>query len=114
MIRDWLSIPYRRGGRGRDGADCWGFVRIVVKDGTGKDLPSYECTSDVSDLDLHPFLQITVPEDWCVVLMHGTGGAPVHSGVWLDGNVLHMTTGGPGCVPWRRVARLATGLYRPL
>lgn len=45
MIPDWaapyIGLPYRDRGRSRDGADCWGGVRLVYREVFGIDLPDY-------------------------------------------------------------------------
>lgn len=40
-INAWLRIPYRDYGRGEDGSDCWGLVRIVRRALRGDLLPAY-------------------------------------------------------------------------
>lgn len=37
----YVGIPFRIDGRDRDGADCWGLVRMYLKDVAGIELPSY-------------------------------------------------------------------------
>ena len=41
-VADYVGIPYRMLGRSRDGADCWGLVRLVYADRLGVDLPAYD------------------------------------------------------------------------
>lgn len=36
--RAYLRLPYRDHGRDRAGVDCWGLVRLIVRDVTGIDL----------------------------------------------------------------------------
>ncbi len=38
---DYLGIPYLFGGAGRDGADCYGIVRLVYAERFGVKLPAY-------------------------------------------------------------------------
>lgn len=48
MIPDWagayIGLPYAEKGRTREGADCWGGVRMVMRDVFGHDLPDYSDT----------------------------------------------------------------------
>jgi len=45
MIAPWaaayIGIPFRTGGRSRDGADCWGLYSLVYREVFGIELPSY-------------------------------------------------------------------------
>lgn len=45
MIPSWvgpfIGLPYAEKGRSRDGADCWGGVRLVMREVFGYDLPDY-------------------------------------------------------------------------
>ena len=46
---DWnryMRIPWKEGGRGLDGADCYGWLRIVVLEEFGLDLPSWSNAYD--------------------------------------------------------------------
>lgn len=36
-----MGLPFRDHGRGRDGADCWGGVRLVLRELRGIVLPDY-------------------------------------------------------------------------
>ena len=38
---DYITIPYKKMGRDKDGLDCWGLVRMIYKDQFDIELPSY-------------------------------------------------------------------------
>lgn len=38
---DYITIPYKKMGRDKDGLDCWGLVRMIYKDQFNVELPSY-------------------------------------------------------------------------
>lgn len=51
----YIGIPYRAHGRGREGADCWGLVRLVLAEVFGVAVPdmarSYPDPDDRGELD---------------------------------------------------------------
>lgn len=105
---DWnkyVGIPYKFGGASREGADCWGLVRLVMKEVYGKKLPEFkrdgltekECGLLVDHA--RPLVssgKIASPEegDLVVIKIHG---APCHIGVVIgkEGgrNLLHTLRG---------------------
>ena len=62
----YLNIPYLADGRGWDGADCWGLVRLVLKEEKGLDLPSYGEISSEELLQIHKKIkeQVELAEVW--------------------------------------------------
>jgi cell wall-associated NlpC family hydrolase len=40
-MRGYVGIPFVDGGRGMDGCDCWGLLRLVYQREAGIELPSY-------------------------------------------------------------------------
>lgn len=40
----YLGIPWRAHGASRDGADCWGLVRLVYRERLGLELPNYSAS----------------------------------------------------------------------
>ena len=38
----FIGIPFRDGGRDRDGIDCWGVLRLVYGEVLGVELPAYD------------------------------------------------------------------------
>lgn len=67
MISDWLRIPYRPYGRGPDGCDCWGLVRIVRKALRGDALPSYSGVDPDDKPALTAAARDVIAAGWCEV-----------------------------------------------
>lgn len=44
-VNQYMSIPFREMGRDRRGVDCWGMVRIVLREQAGIEVPSHEVNS---------------------------------------------------------------------
>jgi cell wall-associated NlpC family hydrolase len=103
MFDRFVGIPYRDHGRGFDGCDCWGLVRLVFRETRGVDLPSfadgYVCASDakaVADLiagrlqpwdELPPGVETTGD-----VLLMRRGSSACHVGLVVEpGKVLHVS-----------------------
>lgn len=102
MFDRFVGIPYRDHGRGFDGCDCWGLVRLVLRDLKGVDLPgfaeSYQTAADakaVADLiagQMEPWdaLPPGSEQPGDVVLMR-RGAAACHVGVVIGGGrMLHV------------------------
>lgn len=43
-VKPYMGIPFLVGGRGEEGVDCWGLVRLVYRDALGIQLDAYEDT----------------------------------------------------------------------
>lgn len=43
-VAPYVGLPYKDKGRGPDGWDCWGGVRMVLSEVFGLDVPSYDET----------------------------------------------------------------------
>ena len=105
----YVGIPFVSGGRGRDGADCYGLIRIVLLEQFDRVLPLL--SNDYSDADnvaeteqimraKRPLLagrQIENPEtgDVCVIKFYGL---PVHLGMYAGGGLLLHTLRTTGSV----------------
>jgi len=103
---EYISIPYRPGGRDRYGCDCYGLVRLILKERFDKLLPelSYDHNDNEKLADLvdeqKPLLQaerVDKPREGDVVVMRFCG-LPTHLGIMVDeyrfihiSNVTHMS-----------------------
>lgn len=108
----YLQIPYRKGGRGWDGADCYGFARIVMEREAGISMPPLDGRTEPKPDDFLLYESIPEPEDPCLVLLQGGPFGAAHVAVYADGMILHMSEMGPCCHSWKRIRRYAKGLYR--
>jgi cell wall-associated NlpC family hydrolase len=107
--KDYIGIPFASGGRDRDGADCYGLVRLVRTEQFGGALPLL--SGDYADADnfaetealmrsKRPLLagrRTETPEagDLCVLKFHGL---PVHLGICAGGGWMLHTLKGAGSV----------------
>jgi cell wall-associated NlpC family hydrolase len=105
-VADYVGIPYRTLGRGRDGVDCWGLVRLVYADRLGIDLPAYDgrgfrgraSVPDVASLVADArgaWREVpegeAMPTDLVLLRVHGQ---PVHVGVLVaPRTMLHSLAG---------------------
>lgn len=81
-LAEFVGIPFVDGGRGRDGADCWGLLRLVYAERFGIALPAlagaYGAEPEAATLEA---LVTDNADDW----------APVAAGAELPGDGLLMT-----------------------
>jgi len=47
-VNEYVGLPWKELGRDRDGIDCWGLFRLVLKEQFQCDLPSYDGIGFVS------------------------------------------------------------------
>lgn len=93
----YIGIPYKPGGRDRDGLDCWGLVRLVYQEEFGILLPSVQ--GDMSRETLRGckqgWVEIIAPAEFCGIEMtQRTVGH--HAGVWTEadgGKIIHCWEG---------------------
>jgi len=101
---DYVGIPFRAGGRDRDGLDCWGLVRLVYQEQLGLDLPSYdgifsgqqdaEAAGETMAQESRRWQRVQNWEPHDVLLMRVSNAIPTHVGVYLgDGWMLHALEG---------------------
>src|SRR5689334_6626613 len=129
MIPSWagayIDIPWREKGRDHDGADCWGLMRLVMRERFGVTLPSYdEDYATVGERELiAALLTDGIPEcGWTPAerpYREGDGvvfrllGGPWHVGVMLDDDFfLHADQdAGVSCIGRISAARWARRIY---
>jgi cell wall-associated NlpC family hydrolase len=128
---DWpaayVGLPWRDGGRDRDGLDCWGLCILVYRELLGIELPdlgyAYESArnrAEVADLiaaESGPLVPAPEPESFDFLFLTRHGGRPAHH-VGLaapQGRVLHCADGIGVVCPRRRSGAfpfVAEGVYR--
>ena len=100
---EYIGTPFAEDGRGRNGCDCWGLVRLILGEVFGVEVPSHAGRYDgVADHEGIAALveQDTKADDWLevardaarsgdVVLLR-MRGLPIHVGIFAGpGLVLH-------------------------
>jgi len=102
-VNDYIGIPFVDGGRSMDGCDCYGLIRLVLRDKFQKHLPDFQSVS-ASD---KPYISDTIDQykplltakqkdspdvgDLCIFNVQGY---PCHLGLYIGGNmVLHILSG---------------------
>lgn len=99
---DYQRIPYKIGGRDRDGLDCWGLVRLIYAEQFQREIPSltgdYDNLEDVKHLhelvarDIEQWTKVELAECGDIVLFNHAG-AP-HVGIITEpGKFLHIRAG---------------------
>jgi len=102
---DFIKIPFAELGRSREGADCWGLVRIVYEEMLGLNLPSYLDYSDTKDAEaISGMISDQTVKKWkfiepgderpydCAVFK--MAGIPMHVGVVVEsGMMIHCERG---------------------
>lgn len=98
----WVGIPYIDGGRTKDGCDCWGLLRLFMKEEAGIDLPEHTDVSASHILAISKRMDAAVSTDvWnevsqyhrfdCVVMSHPHRDVRFHCGVMIDrSRMLHI------------------------
>ena len=110
---DYLRIPYKEKGRGWDGADCYGFARIIIERETGFIMPLLDGRTEARTSDFSLYERLDEPEELSLVFLQGGPFRKAHVAVYTDGALLHMSEKGPCCQDARRLKRFIKGVYKP-
>lgn len=101
-INKYIKIPYRIKGRDFSGCDCWGLVRLVLKEEFRTDLPMFSIYESVEDSkkveklirENKPLVDVEekgLPDIGDLCLMNFVGSLQ-HIGIYVgDARVLHTT-----------------------
>lgn len=103
-VERYLGIPYLERGRTLDGCDCWGLVRLVLKERFGIELPSLDGSYDHVDPELSarlinqtaPAVDARLVDTPCAgdVAVMRVRAATAHVGVFVsETHVLHTVRG---------------------
>lgn len=104
MFRDYITIPFKPLGRDENGCDCYGLVRLYLKDNYNITLPLYDNIEDIyNSANIEniitgetPFIlaeEVKEPKEGCIVLIDVQGHTS-HMGVMVDDkNILHTGRG---------------------
>lgn len=109
----YFKIPYKKHGRGWDGADCYGFIRIVLLEEKGLNLPLLDGKDEVDSEVASFFTPSSTPEDFSVVFLSGGPFHQAHSGIYYQGAIFHMTNYGVSTISLKRAERYIKGFYNP-
>jgi cell wall-associated NlpC family hydrolase len=121
----YIGLPFKSGGRGHDGLDCWGMVHVVYREVFHREVPPYAEYADAYDIEEVGALvrgeivtrwREVSPEQLGDVLLLRVRGQPCHVGVVVaSGKFLHSFEGTQSCIErydnlkWRR---RILGFYR--
>lgn len=115
-VAPYVKVPFKEKGRDWSGWDCWGCVRMVLREQLGLTVPSYtedyQTTNDREEIvaimrgeaALH-WQEIQMPEAAlfdCIELR--ISGLPIHFGIVVSPPwFLHATKSGTACERWDSV-----------
>lgn len=60
----YIGLPHKEGGRGPEGWDCWGLMRLIYGREFKIDLPSYPGISESSIHTIHSKIREALLGDW--------------------------------------------------
>ncbi len=91
---DLIGIPFKDGGRGKDGIDCWGLVMLLLKRQGYRNIRNYDISAfsmreinDEIEKERNSWRKISNPRYGCVVLIaNGCTSDANHVGIVVDNN----------------------------
>jgi cell wall-associated NlpC family hydrolase len=102
-VKNYIGIPFVSNGRAKEGCDCYGLVRLALRNEYGIELPAlsddYENALNIKETSRLFTEQLPVlaaeklegPEEKAVVIIT-EHGSPCHLGLCAgDGHILHTT-----------------------
>jgi len=104
-LRPFLAIPYVHGGRGYEGTDCGGFIKLFKKEVQGIDIPDLNTSYDVNwsykgenyfvENYYKLFDKVKKPEIYDIVMFRNKQGIVNHGGITLGyGKFIHCCKDG--------------------
>lgn len=113
MFEKYLSIPYKDGGRDWSGCDCWGLVRLILKEEKGIELPSFDTVHDLHGfIDVRSrFRSLDKPQDFCLVSLKARPPFFAHVGLYYKGSIIQAYITGVAVQPLSRIRSMVQGFY---
>jgi len=117
-VMRYMGAPYRHMGRGIDGLDCWGLIKLVYKEmlkvelwDIGEEYPE-DWSFAGRDLFMENYrkqwAKVAVPEIYDVVLIKNGGGTVNHAGIMINNqSFLHCIKAGAV------VSRVTDKIWKP-
>jgi len=106
-FNEYVGIPFKDNGRDRSGCDCWGLVRLALKEQFDKDAPSlagypdteYASSENMVQTGLHEIEPQKVdnpkPGDIALIRLHGK---LCHTGLYIGNNDILHTSKATGAI----------------
>ncbi len=109
----YFSIPFKKFGRDYKGCDCWGFVRLVLKNECNINLPILDKVKSINPTyDKSQFTKVNNIKDFDLVLMKGKEGIQTHIGFIYKNQIMHMTEKGVTSNNLKALDPIIIGIYR--
>lgn len=108
----YFSIPYKKYGRDYSGCDCYGFVRLILKEEKGIELPFFDYRQDAENVDKSQFKQVFKPGNFDVVLLSGGPFSEAHVGLFFDNKIVHMSYSGACSISFFKTSKYVVAIYR--